>query len=271
MNQFRLIALISVGLLGTLMSGTSFAWGQNGHAQIGDAAEAQLDEQTQTHLAQLLALENAPSLGAVASWADQLRASESQEYSTARWHFVNLPRLPACQYRADRDCANGECIISAISRHWMVLADPQQTPEMRLRALKFLVHFVGDLHQPLHVGYADDRGGNLFQVQLNGEGSNLHAVWDRHLADQIQLGPQSTPVEAPSIEINSENIESSVIAWAQQSCQLIEQISIYPQLRQIDQAYTERHLVTAKAQMQLAADRLAILLRAADRQASAGN
>ncbi|MFP3648289.1 S1/P1 nuclease, partial [Paraburkholderia sp. SIMBA_054] len=83
-----------------------------------------------------------------------------------------------CGYEPPRDCPGGDCVIVALKVQTALLADHSQTLETRRQALKFVVHFVGDIHQPMHAGYAADKGGNDFQLQFNGKGTNLHSLWD---------------------------------------------------------------------------------------------
>jgi hypothetical protein len=134
----------------------------------------------------------ADRLACVATWADMVR---KQRPETANWHFVDIPRN-ASQYTASRDCAQGDCVIQEVERAFAVLSAPQSKHRDRQEALKFIVHFVGDMHQPLHDatdtqdqeaianGFPTDRGGNLVFVTWLGETMNqfgnweLHAVWD---------------------------------------------------------------------------------------------
>src|SRR5690606_5820756 len=85
-------------------------------------------------------------------------------------------------------CPNGDCVAGAIAAQQAILADRSRPDAERAQALKFIVHFVGDAHQPMHAGFGDDRGGNSYQIQLRartardgGEGTNLHRVWDYHV------------------------------------------------------------------------------------------
>jgi nuclease S1 len=134
----------------------------------------------------------------------------------------------------------------------------------RIEALKFVVHFVGDIHQPLHAGYGFDRGGNDTQIRFNRMGSNLHALWDGLLIDTLELDPPALLqrlAEEP-LPAAGEVGAGSAARWAEQSCALIESQRIYPEKRFIDRAYVERTRPAAEAQMRLAAARLAAVLEA---------
>ena len=123
------------------------------------------------------------SLASISTCADDNRTPV-----TAPWHYVNLPRDGTCRYEAERDCVSESCVVAAIERQAAVLAS-SASDEARLSALKYVVHFVADVHQPLHAGFADDRGGNTYQLQAFGRGTNLHAVWDTALIQLIQQWP----------------------------------------------------------------------------------
>ena len=158
-----------------------WAWGTAGHAIIADIAESRLSPQALAQVLQLLALHHQRHLSDVASWADEWRFNHPE---TGPWHFVNIPLL-ASNYDSVRDCPNGNCVVAKIDEFTKVLADRERSPEDRLQALEFVVHFVGHVHQPLHVSNNDDEGGNLIPVTYLGQSVSdrgypwtLHSVWD---------------------------------------------------------------------------------------------
>ncbi len=127
------------------------------------------------------------ALAAVASWADDVR---EQRPETTLWHFVNIPRR-ATRYAPARDCRStplGDCIVAAIERFKGVLADRAAESASRAEALKFIVHLVGDLHQPLHCANDNDRGGNTVAVTFFRQATDLHRVWDSGLIAKMDLG-----------------------------------------------------------------------------------
>lgn len=239
-------------------------WSAKGHRIVAELAERELRPQTLAAVRALLADEPSPTLAAVATWADDVRGEEAWRHTT-RWHFVNFPRQE-CRYSAARDCANGRCIVDAIETQRAVLADRTAPAERRVQALKFVVHMVGDIHQPLHAGYGDDRGGNDTQIRFNREGSNLHALWDGLLLDTRQLDWQRhARVIAASGPLPAAGRVRGRVArrWAEESCRLLDSAQIYPGERRIDRSYVERGLSVAEARLQLAAARLAATLEAA--------
>ena len=137
------------------------AWGPEGHQIIADLAESHLTPAARERVTQIL---QGVRMRDVAYWADLVRPSRRE---TARWHFVNI-ELGATDYRPERDCrqleGEGDCIIAAIARN---IEDLEATGERQALALKFLIHFVADLHQPFHA-VSEARGGNQIRVTFFG-------------------------------------------------------------------------------------------------------
>src|SRR5262249_30504658 len=128
---------------------------------------------------ELLALENVTTLADVSTWADYVRL---QRRETGPWHYVNIPirhQLNATEaYDKERDCPLDNCVVAQILKFEAVLKEKTALPVQRLEALKFLVHFIADIHQPLHCSDNHDRGGNDLRYEYSGNPTNLHAVWD---------------------------------------------------------------------------------------------
>jgi len=133
------------------------AWGTEGHRLVVLIAEEHISVVARERLNELLAVEPGATLESISTWADEVRSP-----STSKWHYVNFPR-GSCTYVADRDCPDGQCVVAALERQAAILHSDASS-ERRLKALKYLVHFVADVHQPLHAGFGDDRGGNRYQV-----------------------------------------------------------------------------------------------------------
>lgn len=168
------------------------AWGDLGHEVTALVAYRQLLPNVRANLDALLASDGdaltAPDFAARSTWADKYRIAHRE---TAAWHFVDIeivkPDLPAACFgfpalAADQPASQGppqDCVVNKIEEFARELGDPKVTSAERLLAFKFLIHFVGDLHQPLHAADHQDRGGNCIslappQSQL----INLHAYWD---------------------------------------------------------------------------------------------
>lgn len=254
-------------LLLCLLACTSLAhaWNGAGHRLVANLAEPHLSPAARAEVQRLLALEGASTMADVASWADDLRDRDDDlARRSTRWHFVNMAE-DGCAFDAARHCPEGDCVVAAIRDQAAILADRGRTDAERLQALKFVIHFVGDAHQPMHAGYGHDRGGNRVQVHVHGKGSNLHALWDDDLlasaeleetgyAAKLQVTPEGlTPDVGPSTP-------SAPAVWVEQACRIVTAPGTYPDGAKIDQAYLDRHRPAAERQVQLAGARLAGLL-----------
>lgn len=156
------------------------AWGGAGHRIVAHIAELRLTDHTHQALAALLYSSNQISDNMICNWPDYVRRDMPE---TGPWHFVDIPHS-STGYDAGRDCKEGQCIVHQISVMEKKIADPATSIEDRNIALRFLVHFAGDLHQPLHCSdYDDDYGGNLRPVIYPGlaKPTSLHGVWDSRL------------------------------------------------------------------------------------------
>jgi hypothetical protein len=153
------------------------AWGGEAHQIIALIAEEHLTPATKAAVKELL--DGASIADAeIVSWADEVKRTERRD--TADWHYVNIPVDDPKGFNRARDGRDGENVIDAIDRQVKVLADRSAPREKRVEALKFVVHLVGDVHQPLHCADRNDRGGNKRLVFYPGrrEAVSLHFVWD---------------------------------------------------------------------------------------------
>lgn len=154
------------------------SWGAVGHQTVARIAENHLSPQAQLAVKDLLGNETLPG---ISSWADQIKSDPAYS-ATGSYHFVNLPSgLNYIQFSSSIKALTNDNLYQALSKYENILADPNQSHEKRAEALKFIVHLVGDAHQPMHISRAEDKGGNTIQVQFDGQGTNLHALWDGKL------------------------------------------------------------------------------------------
>ncbi|HEY2346124.1 MAG TPA: S1/P1 nuclease [Xanthomonadaceae bacterium] len=274
-------------LASLLVPSLAWAWAPEGHRIVGDLAQRELTPQAAAAVADLLKGEPDPTLAGVSSWPDNLRQSDPPRYQrTHAWHYDDLPRGD-CHYVAPRDCPDGNCATAAIVAQGRILADPAQPRQARIDALKFVVHFVGDIHQPFHAGFADDKGGNDFQVSLRTaiqpqdyqraqyvdgvQGTNLHAVWDyyiiaNHDTDEPHyvkdLLARATSLDAGAPADETANGGDSA-TWAEESCRILGAESIYPKEHKLDPAYLETMRPVVERRLLQAGHRLATVLNAA--------
>lgn len=243
------------------------AWGDIGHRIVADLAWRQLDPTAKAEVARLLRVDGSDSLPDIASWPDHLRDMPGKEAlgkATGTLHYVNI-RDDKCHYVPPRDCADGRCVVGGLEKYVAILRDRHNSDAERAEALKFVVHFVGDVHQPLHAGNRDDKGGNEYQVQFDGKGTNLHRVWDSQmlytrdlkwqayadrLADEgkVKLPRPIAPLDNPYAQ------------WAEESCKIVAGRGFYPDGHRVDDAYVAKNLPIAETRLREAGKRLADLL-----------
>jgi hypothetical protein len=252
-------------ILVALSSAQAMAWGSEGHRVIAEIAEQYLEPTAARQARDLLAIENATTLSSVSTWADQIRP---QRRATGPWHYVDIP-ITATAYDVIRDCADGTCIIAKIDQFAKVLANRETEPARRLEALKFIVHFVGDLHQPLHVADNHDRGGNEIIVTFQGRKTNLHAVWDTALLAGVVQGNERAYALQLTHSINNADLDAwrsgSIVSWANDTHDVAVRTvyGLLPHLPGVLPAsYAEEALPIARQQLEKAGVRLSALLNA---------
>lgn len=258
-------ALLAALLL--LLAGPVLAWGPQGHRLVAALAWTELTPQVRMEIIALLAGEPDPSLPGIANWADQLRAEDPDlGKRSAPWHYVNIAEED-CNYDAARDCPGGDCVVGAIDAQLAVLSDRGQPLAARRRALKFVVHFIGDVHQPLHAGYGRDKGGNTVQVNLpdgsgDGDGTNLHRLWDSGLLNTAGLDDERYLQRLQSLPL-AVGLDATAAGWAEASCEVVLQPGLYPTRAKLDDAYVQHWRPVAEAQLRRGGARLAAALNEA--------
>ena len=158
-------------------------------------------------------------------------------------------------------CIQGACVTDAIYRQAAVLRS-NLTDVQRLKALKYVVHFVADVHQPLHAGYADDRGGNSYRIQAFGRGANLHSLWDAGMIknwpgglDELRAAIKAVPV----VVVDS----LAPQAWGEESCRVVSTTGFYPEGHTLPTSYQTQGSATVPARLAAVGRRLTMLLESA--------
>lgn len=172
-------------LAAILISSFSFAseedWGRTGHRATGEIAEQYLSKKAKKKIDRIL---NGQSLAMVSTYADDIK-SDPRYREFGPWHYVNLEDGQT-SYSEEEANPAGDLVV-AIRRCMAVLQDRKTSKEEKEFYLKMLVHFMGDLHQPLHAGRGEDKGGNDIQVRWFNKGSNIHRVWDSEMINDYQM------------------------------------------------------------------------------------
>ena len=170
-----------VAAAASLVPSPAFAWGKTGHRVVAAIADTQLSGLARAHVREILG--GAESLDEAANWPDEMRSAPGAfwQKTATPWHYVTLNGIVYDHAPAEGDA------LQALTHFRAVLQDPKASIADKQLALRFVVHLVGDLHQPLHVGKCCDKGGNDVKVTWFGKPTNLHAVWDLQLVDDEQL------------------------------------------------------------------------------------
>lgn len=221
MKAASLAILLSISFLVTPLA---HAWGADGHRLVAQIAEANLTPKARQNVEALLAYEPGATMVSVATWADETRTP-----TTAPWHFVNFPRGD-CNYQPPVECRDGRCLVAALARQEVILADREAPIEDREKALKYVIHLVGDAHQPLHAGFLDDKGGNRYQVNFEGRSSNLHKLWDSGLIRYFGITSPAyeQQMTALSHDPSYNDGDRNAVDWVEHSCRLAQAPWMYP-------------------------------------------
>jgi hypothetical protein len=245
------LVLIIIGLF-ALSEG--FGWGATGHRATGLVAEQYLSAKAKKRIKQIL---NGESLAMVSTWMDEIRSDSTYNYTTD-WHWTTIP--DGGLYEDVESNLDGK-VVMMIEKFTQELKAGKLTPKQEQEYLKMLIHMVGDMHQPLHVGKPGDRGGNDVKVKWFRSESNLHRVWDSEMIDDTKLSytELAQSLGTPDKETIKKWQSTGVRDWA------MESVSYRPQVYDIGNSnlgyqYSYKYFSIAKTRMLQAGVRLAGLL-----------
>jgi hypothetical protein len=235
-------------------------WFDFGHRLVAEIAESRFTDPTREAVRDLLAGQSAAD---ASLWADRIRF---QRRDTSPFHFVNIP-LGAGAYDPVRDCPGGRCVIGAVDSFQRVLASPSAPRSERAEALRFLLHLIGDLHQPLHVADNQDKGGNNTQVRLGERGTNLHKAWDGEMIETLatteheylaRLKRRMATLDLSTFE------RGTVVEWAMEGHAIAQNLAYrVPKGRHLDSNYVQRAVQESDLALIKAGVRLAAVLNRA--------
>lgn len=154
------------------------AWGNNGHRVVGKVAEDRLSNKAKRQIKNIIGHHD---LAYISIWADKIKSDPNWKHAYD-WHYATIPDGEV--YKAGKYSGK---LIEKINHFSIIANSPKSELEQKKQAIKWLIHLVGDLHQPLHVGNGNDRGGNDIKVKWFGDDTNLHQVWDEKLIEQQKL------------------------------------------------------------------------------------
>jgi len=253
--KYILLLLLCLSSL-SLTSFSSEDWGKTGHRVTGEVAEKHLSKRTRKAIDKLL---GGQSLAFVSTYADEIK-SDNAYRSYGPWHYVNFPFDKT--YDTHPKSEKGD-LVAAINKCVSILKSDTATKEDKVFHLKLLVHFIGDLHQPLHVGKADDKGANDFQVRWFNDGTNLHTVWDTKMIESYNMAYSELADNTARLSDGQlQLIESGTVeSWMGESRALC--LDIYANAKigeKLGYRYMYKYVNVARSQMQKGGIRLAVLL-----------
>jgi hypothetical protein len=254
--KLKLFLLIAAFFLGKPAMEETVFWGQNGHRATGKIAENHLNKRAKKKIDKLL---KGQSLAFVSTYADEIKSDRAyRKYYS--WHYVNMGLEES--YADATKNPKGD-IVTGINKCIEVLKDDNSSDEDKSFHLKMLVHFVGDLHQPMHIGQKEDKGGNAIQVEWFGKGTNLHAVWDTKMIENwnmsyLELADNAKEVSKKQIAA----IEAGTLTeWVDEIHELTKKIyksaAVGENLRY---RYSYDHFDIVRDQLQIGGIRLAKIL-----------
>lgn len=203
---YRITAIVVVFLLGTAQT---FAWGHQGHTLVAEVAFNYMDETSKKNVLQYL---DGMTLEEAGNWMDAIKSDHANDYMKP-WHYIDFEKGSSV-------APEGDNIITILDRTLKELDHKENLShdEIKKRIL-FLFHLIGDLHQPLHIGYPSDKGGNTVQLNfMGGYGTNLHATWDSGIIEfkattlaEVLNSKKYTPEQRAAVQ------KIDIIGWAKQS------------------------------------------------------
>ena len=249
------LQLITLTLFLSLFVTQAFAWGQLGHYLIGYMAERQMKKSTRKKVEKVLA---PMSLGRSGTWMDEIRSDKAYDYVIS-WHYLTSPNG---EYDASIQEKTGDA-YEAIQRLKEELKKGGLSAKEESEKLKMLIHMVEDIHQPLHVGTGNDRGGNDVKLEYFGQSTNLHAVWDSGMIDRqgmsyTEIGNELYRRLSP--ERISKYREATMENWLQEAVSFRPMVYKLPENGKISYQYGYENYPIAEERMLAASVRLAQIL-----------
>lgn len=257
--SFRKKAVLTLGIASSvLVSLPALGWGQTGHRVTGAIAQHYLSPHAAAAVDTLLPNE---TLAEASTYADEMRSNPKPFWQKVSppFHYVTVPEKKTY---AEVDAPEQGDAYTALERFTNTLKNDDASREEKQLALRFIVHIIGDLHQPLHAGNGTDRGGNDVKVRFFWEDSNLHRVWDSQMLDQRQLSftewtrwlnAKITPEQLAQWDT------TDPLDWIAESTEIRD--TVYPEdANDMSYDYLYDHLPTAKVRLQQAGVRMAAYL-----------
>lgn len=234
---------------------TASALGPNGHRIVAKIAEDNLEPAAKKAL---MEISNGDPLAKLANWPDTIRSDESWDYAKP-WHYISIDDDE--EFTGLHRNKAGD-ILKALSDFEKILRDKTVSKKEKWQALAFYIHFVGDIHQPLHVGRRDDRGGNEITVKWFGQPTKLHVVWDSSIIENQKLSytEYADFLNNQSVETITFWQNAVYLDWAKDSKAYRPNVYNFPEDKELGYKYAYKNTPILNEQISKAGIRLAGML-----------
>ena len=231
-------------------------WGATGHRAVGAIADQYTSNKAKRHIKKLL---NHQSLALVSTYGDEIK-SDPRYKEFESWHYVNMSFDD--NYETSKKNTKGD-LVTGIAFCKNIIKDANASDDDKAFYLKMLIHLVGDLHQLLHIGREEDRGGNDIKVQWQFKDTNLHRVWDSQMLDSYGMSYSELAKNAEFLTKEEVKFlqQGSVVDWVNDTQNLAK--TVYASVEQGDNLryeYSYKYLDISRTQLQIAGIRLAKVL-----------
>mgnify|MGYP005995965975 FL=1 len=253
----KILILLSVLFISATPIDKPEFWGPTGHRATGEIAEQYLTKRAKRKIDKLL---NGESLAFVSTYADEIKSDRKKYGKFYSWHYINMD---LDQNYADAKKNPRGDLVTGINKCIEVLKDKKSSQADKAFYLKLLVHFVGDLHQPMHIGQREDKGGNTIQVQWFGRGTNLHSVWDTKMIEEWNMSYDELADNAQHLsKTQIKEIEKgTIVNWVDEVHQITKKVYGSVKTGQnLKYRYSYDHFGTVRQQLQKGGIRLAKIL-----------
>ena len=234
----------------------AFSWGKTGHRIVAHFAERQMSETTKNKVKKILGFE---SVEEASLWPDRIKSVASHRKKYSHKHYISFEKKKTL---SDKKLLSKDNIISALESFEKDLGSNKSSPDQKKVALRFIIHLIGDLHQPLHVGYNKDKGGNSVGLKWFGEPTNLHRVWDEHLIDMEELSYTEyvTKLLNNDPKVLKSYNSGTYLSWAQESRDYLSKTYNFKNSKYWEYDYSYKHLSMMEQRLSQAGVRLASTL-----------
>jgi len=257
MNTLRhkTIFYFLVFIFSCLLNISAGAWGSTGHRAVAEIAWQHLSKKSKSKISTILGDSYLPLY---ATWADDIRSEKNNPLGKVP-HYINMEFTESYETAAKSE--NGD-LITVLTGMIDQFSNPAATHEEKAESLKFIIHLVGDLHQPMHIGLAEDLGGNRVHVKWFNEDSNLHKVWDENIVDFSRLSYTELARFAgyPDAQDRRKLEEGSLVDWSNETHQITKTIYNHLDNKEFSYQYYYQFYPVVVQQIQKAGYRLAYLL-----------